>query len=261
MFAFRNVLNVLAIAARVNEQQRRQETFAARAFDIGSIPWTKRKGSRRKRHVGHIDRIVIHVTGVHGGFGVSKRLRKRWERTVEIGRVDTDLVAQLVEARANRFGDGKLAQRLALWERYRNTPYHEIAAANGDVLRNRRLAQRSYHAGKGNDGAGLAIDCAHDEELDDWLIETGRAAFSDLVRRLRRHGDPNRELLVGPHRATSGQRRLDPNVGVWREIVLPMVESLQPNIVIDYEWKLSTGRQVPDVWDPDALYDSRGRRL
>lgn len=260
MFVYRNLVSVLAYAAGIEEAQERQQTFAKRAFDIGSMPWSKRKAHRRLRLPGSVDRIVIHVTGVRSGFGVNKRARKRWERTVEHGLVDADLVKQLVDAEANRFGDGKLAQRLALWERYRDTPYHEIASRNGDVLRNRSLAQRSYHAGKGNDAAGLAIDCAHDEELDGWLIDTGRAALVDLNRRLRRHGDDDREILVGPHRGTSNQRRLDPNEWVWREIVIPTVAALD-DVSIDYEWKLGTGRQVPDVWDPDALYNMKGRQL
>lgn len=261
MFIYRNLVSTLARFAAIEEAQQRQQTFAKRAFDIGSMPWSKRKAHRRLRLPGEVDRIVIHVTGVRDGFGVSIYRRQQWEQTIDRGLVDADLVKQLVDAEANRFGDAKLAQRLALWERYRDTPYHEIAARNGDVLRNRSLAQRSYHAGKGNDGAGLAIDCAHDEELDDWLIETGRAALVDINRRLRRHGDHDREILVGPHRSTSSQRRRDPNENVWREIVLPVIAMLQTNVRVDYEWKLGSGRQVPDIWDRNALYDARGRRL
>jgi hypothetical protein len=59
-------------------------------------------------------------------------------------------------------------------------------------------------------------------------------------------------------------RRVDPQgkvaEGVWTNVVLPVIDSI-PELAADYDFKTATGRQIPRIWDPNALYDWRGRKI
>ena len=67
-------------------------------------------------------------------------------------------------------------------------------------------------------------------------------------------------MKLGPHRCFSPSRYSDTNPKVHREIVLPCVRAL-PGLEVDYNMRKGRGRPVPITWDPDALYDAKGRRL
>lgn len=214
--------------------------------------------------------IVVHVTAVVGGFGLAASARKRWRATLDhpfLVDVPDELISQLIDC-----GDVEqldafygvvdpdlLARRLGTWERYRSTPYHQIGSQAGDSIANRALSQRSYHAGLGNDGVGLAIDAGPQEPLSSDLIETGRLSLHNLANRLLDAGAPG-PFKVQPHRCFDSNRVRDTDLYVWREIVLPVVAK-RSDLYIDYELQLGTGRPVPREWDPSAMYDLRGRRV
>lgn len=255
----RNAWEQLQRLAFVAEPQRPQNTFAPEAWDIGSMPIRVRKASYIDRDARDIEYIVGHVVDVRGGFGVQRwgpEGWQHWEKVIREHRIPRGVELQL-PAEVMRDTDA-LARRLALWSRFRNTPYHEVAVANGDILDNRRLGQRSHHAGPGNGGVGFAMDCAHNEQLSTTLVATGRKGFARLVQRLRDAGN-TRELRYLPHRAFSKQRHKDTHIEVHRRVIIPAVAACD-GVVIDYEHSEAGGLPISTEMDPNALYDSRGRR-
>src|SRR5688572_3826693 len=82
MHFLRNAMEQARIAVGQLERQVRQAHFVeGGAFDISSlpIPKGKEKAYPDPRNVAELNTIVVHVTGVRGGFGVSKRRVKHWE--------------------------------------------------------------------------------------------------------------------------------------------------------------------------------------
>jgi hypothetical protein len=265
-----SVLLALGILERASDQ----ESFVADGyFDLDAlpIPTTKLKASTRPRRAQDVPYIVCHVTAVTGGFGLASSALRRWRQALEdptMSRIPPSIVEQLVavgdidqERSAYRALDpDRLARRLGIWQRYRGVPYHQIASQTGDVLANRRLTQRSYHAGAGNDGAGLAIDCGPGERLSDDLIVTGRHALLMLARRMKAEG-ARAPFAVVPHRVFSSSRRRDTDKAVWTQIVKPVLLENPALMHADYERTVGSGRPIPRSWDEDALFDESGRRL
>ncbi len=252
--AFRNALQQMLRASGLHEVQARQVAFAGPGgFDLSSWKPRKAKAYRYPRPA-EPDLIVVHVTDVTGGFGVSKRRVKAWSRALIDGageRLPAGIFDQLPSG-----SNEDRARRLALWERYRECPYHQIGAANGDVICNHDLMRYSWHGNGGNRrGVGWALDVGHGQDLDRFMVETGRAALRALIYRMRE--DP---IDVAPHRAYSAGRRVDTDALVWSMIIKPIVGEFD-HVRIDYEARKGRGRPVPDRWDSDALYDWKGRRL
>jgi hypothetical protein len=275
----RNAFEIFKIAMQLAERQIEQQKFRQGGYELFELPVEQWKASSRLRDLSKLNYIVTHVTAVKGGFGVSSTARKRWERILGSGRLlrstghpslDEQLEAGGVWFRREggfEPADGEdtrsIANRLGLWQRYRSSvPYHQIASRNGDIIKNRELSHRTWHANAGNFGAGFAVDCGPDEKLDSWMIETGRQALRVLYTRIidvseyaQKHG-----VRVVPHRAFSSGRRRDTNPEVHREIVIPVVKEID-GLDIDYKMQMDKGRPIPREWDPNALYDSRGRRI
>lgn len=261
MHALRNAIEQAQIAVGLLDRQVRQVAFQPDAFDNTAtpVPKGKTKAYPDPRNMSELDTIVVHVTGVRGGFGVtSKRVR---ELQKQLGSTTHESI-------------NRIAQRIALHERYKGTPYHQIGAANGDVVRNHPLERRSWHANAANFAVGCAFDCANNETLDLWQIDTFRKALGDLYWRVclespRAWADGVRII---PHRCSNADRRKDTDVTIWREVVLPLVAET-PSLRIDYEFPFNDGTAqavacrkggglpVPITWDPRALYDAKGRRL
>ena len=279
LWSGRNPFELFKIAIALAERQARQAQFRQDGFSLYSMPIKNWKAYKTPRDLSTLQYIITHVTAVNGGFGVSRQARRRWER--QLG--DDTLLAstgyplidhQLTEAgiwipRPEGFeplGDETaltIARRLGLWERYRGSvPYHQIAAANGDVLLNRELEHRTWHANSGNFGVGFAVDCGPDEQLDGWMIETGRQALRVLYARVIAASEKARRdgVRIAPHRCFSGSRRRDTNVTVHREIVLPVVRETA-GLDVDYHIRKDKGLPIPDDWDPSALYDHRGNKI
>ncbi len=145
---------------------------------------------------------------------------RRWQTEIERGFPSTpsSIVSQLPAIEA---GTVELtARRLALWERFRSVPYQGIACRNGDALSNHPLSRHMWHGDGGNVGIGWAIDCAPDEVLDEWMVETGRASLRITIDRLQR--ETSRPVVrVAPHRAFSASRRNDTGPMVWSRVVEP----------------------------------------
>lgn len=261
MFAARTFIEAALVSLGINERQRQQATFNGdegyELFDAAGrplFPITKAKAYAKPRDVRIVDLCVVHVTAVRGGFGVSKSRLKYWRARLDKGDLPTVLTMQLPEESTA----DEDAHRLALWERLVNVPYHGFASRNGDALALHPLSRHSWHGNGGNVGIGFAVDCAPDEKLDDWMVETGRAAFSITLARLLRESNAP-VIRVAPHRAFSSQRRNDTGPYVWKEIIEPVVMNTA-RVRIDYEVKKDGGLPVPKTWDDDALYDAKGNK-
>lgn len=261
-WSFRSALEVSLRIVGVNELQRRQVVFnGADGFDLTEWmpPDEKWKAYRQRFHdLEKLDTIVVHITAVRGGYGVSRRRVAFWEQVLMgTKKPPSRFPVELLEVLP--LGTLKdQASRLALWERYRNAPYHQIGAGNGDSIANHSLRRYSWHAGKGNFGVGWALDAGPNQALDSWMVDTGQASLATLAHRI----DPTyqRPIRVVPHRCFTSGRVRDTNPTVWREVVKPVVEQT-PNLWIDYEMRRGTGRPVPRSWDPDAVFDDRGRKI
>lgn len=180
--------------------------------------------------------VVVHITSVRGGFGVSKR--------------------QLADAGGDRTE--------ALLRRYHGCAYHRIVSREIGSVVNHPLTLRTSHGNAGNRGVGLAIDCGIDEPLAPAFVSACRDALEDLI--LDMYQEHKEAIAVVPHRAFSAKRRADTSAVAWREVVRPTVDTIALDYGdsvcrIDYELAEGGGRPVPLSWDDRALYDDRGRRL
>jgi hypothetical protein len=262
-FALRNAIEQAKIAVGILHRQVRQQAFLAEGFcTFGMpVPKGKEKAYPDPRDMSRLDLIVVHITGVNGGFGVSPRAQLRWLKRIAEGDIPADIRSQLADAGMTSIQ--AMARRLALWERYKSCPYHVIAAANGDVIRNHPLERRSWHANGANTGVGWALDVGPKDRLERWHIETGRAALDGLISEVLMQSSHAWEhgVRLVPHRVSSKDRRADTGADVWREIVLPMVRHWAPHARVDYDLRIGSGLPVPITWDPDARYDAKGRAL
>jgi hypothetical protein len=253
-FGFRNLSELLQIATGRYERHRWriQISFNPSGFELFDLPIKKWKAAKELRTPDEINLIVAHITAVDGGFGVSKKRVAFWEKQLlNIGDEYRDLISQIPDR------EDATAQRLALWERFRGTlSYHQIGAQNGDSLANRELEHRTYHGNTGNRGAGWALDVGPKEKLTPWLIQTGQASLTHLVRRL----SDAHPITVAPHRCFSASRREDTGGDVWRRVVLPVVQQFD-HLRVDYDLAENGGRPIPRSWDPSATHDDKGRKL
>jgi|11_taG_2_1085331.scaffolds.fasta_scaffold24801_2 hypothetical protein len=256
------VEQVQRAAALAERQQRAARGVQPRQWDLDALPIRTRKASTQRRQAADIELVVVHVTAVRGGFGVQRWGPEGWQTwlgRVRAGDVPAPILAQLARHELDQQDEQELARRLALWCRYRNTPYHQIATRTGDSLANRRLSERSWHGNAGNVGVGFAVDCSPTETCDGILRQTAIAAFRRLVERLRDAGNKHK-LQVAPHRAFSAQRRGDTGREVWRQVVRPAVAELD-GVDVDLDLRVGNGRPVPRSWDPQANHDDRGREI
>jgi hypothetical protein len=259
----RNLWEQIQQAARLAEKRTREDHYAIDAFDIGSLPILKTKAYPGIRDVTEIDLVVGHVTDVRDGFGVQKwgpTGWHHWRSELEAGRVSSELLGQL----RRPMEPLELAKRVALWSRYRNTPYHEVGAGNGDVLDNRPLHSRTKASSAGNDGVAFAIDCSHKQDISVDMVKTGQLAFRRLVRRLREAGN-KRKLRYASHRCFDADRLRDTDRIVHLQVVKPAIVDINREdpygIEIDYEVALGGGRPISTRDDPEALFDDKGRRV
>jgi hypothetical protein len=269
-FGLRALNEALFKALGIYQPQTKQTVFADSGFEMFSssgehlFPITEAKAYTKPRNVEIVDLIVGHISAVSGGFGVSKARKKYWLKALQGsgGHISPLLLRQfptpilLVE---------DAAERLALWERFANVPYHEIALQNGDAIANHPLSRHSWHADGGNTGVGLAIDCGPNEKLSSWLVETGRFAFKVLHARLSKE-TTRAHLRYAPHRAFSADRRRDTNPFVHSEIMKPAISEINrtPRLLaveIDYSLHTGGGLPVPNSWDSDSPFDDKGRNL
>ncbi len=275
---FRSFLNQTLLSFGVHEVQARQEAFARiGGFDLTSWEPKKAKAYADPRPQPP-DVIVVHVTDVAGGFGVSKRRVLFFEDLLFTAtatdfdlktlarHVPEEVIAQLPERDTRSTSlfvkdTRKAAQRLALWERLKDTAYHQVGSANGDSLAIHDVMRWSWHGNGGNKrGCGWALDCSHKQVLDHWMVETGKVSLRGLIHRM-----PEHPIVVVPHRVFSADRRVDTNArknmaGVWLNVVKPVVAEFD-HVSIGYGEYSKKGRPVPIDWDEEALFDWKGRKL
>lgn len=235
----RNLFEQFLRAAKLYEQQR-ASVPEVRVLDVEALGLSPVKA--RPRSGGDVRLVVTHVTDVTDGFGVAKSAVARWSK-VELP-------------------DGWSPRDAALVERYHNKGYHWIGSATFDAVRNYAPTWRTVHANTANArSVGWALDVGHKQRLTDKHVAAGRASLRRcILDAFQANG--GRALVVAPHRCFSPKRRVDTSAEVHRLVVLPTIGVLGPSICrIDYAIFENGGRPIPRDWDPNALFDSKGRRL
>ena len=225
---FATTRSLLAVARRIAgldvpaiEQQYFAGDHGFQLYGLGWEPKPKLFTSRPRRRPGE---LVVHVTGVRGGFDVEERRVKYWLRHLRTDEGST------FSAEVQKTGDYSLIQqahRLALWERFAKTvPYATVGLRNGDIVKAHPVELRTHHAGPGgNDSGSCSFDCHPREDLDRATIETFRAALRLAL--LREHEWSGMPVVVLPHAMlTRWPRRADdPGLTITREVVIPVVET------------------------------------
>lgn len=231
----------------------------------GYIDWRNPVKTEKRTH------IVVHQTAI--SFGTTARNRRKWLKRIQSGLIPADLLAKygIQQAPEETPQDvlEKAAERMALHERFWNTPYHFLALLNGDVLYNNPFDRYTWHGNGSNlKGIGFGVEGHYSptlpatqrkyRTLTEHNIETCRAAFRLAVLTAREAGAPIE--WVTAHRCYSRGRVGDPGEGIWKNVVIPMADEL--GLKVDYtfaDWKAG-GRPIPTEWDDRALYAYRERK-
>jgi len=200
-------------------------------YNLESMGPSAKKAAAGRRNPADISTIVVHVTGVRGGFGVSKSRVRHWESA------------------SPPSGLERLSpESLALAERFRfNVPYHTVGTRRGMVFQSRNMAQRTYHAGPyGNAYVGCCLmDCHPDEKLSVTDFITAKAALYDCYLDLTSYGDPRRGVSVIAHSqvASPARRGNDPGAQMWQKVVRPVCEQV-PALTADEFFTAGKGRVI-----------------
>lgn len=235
--------------------------------DISVMPLraANRKRAPGRRDVSKIDLIVGHVTDVEGGFGVQRWGPDGWQHwSQRLAQGDVpDGILDDIRCELGQLSDDELARALALCSRMRQLAYHRLASPRLGEIKNRELAHRTWVSTLGNGGVGVGIDCHHREELTPGLIEAGKLTVQGLYFDLRAEG-AEATIRYAPHGCFSRQRWNDTHreahLAVFKPAVLEL-RALGEDVRIDYEVALGGGRPITTRDDPDAHFDSRGRRV
>jgi hypothetical protein len=212
--------------------------------------------------------IEAHITAI--AFGVTDKAIRFWMKQLRSGLIPQDVVA--FYARGFELSDPdylrKVAERMALHQRFWKVPYHFVGLLNGDVLHNNLITRYTHHGNGGNRPlVGVSLE-GHYPGLernrkkkhngyDEHTILTGRAALSLAVIHSREEGAPIEALYA--HRQYSKNRVGDPGEGWWREIGVPVAEELHLERRVTFTH--GSGLQVCQEWDDLGLVDYRGRKL
>lgn len=221
---------------RICQQQPKigRLAYGRNFVDIGHMPITKYKAygpGQRKHSPGETDTMVVHVTGVRGGFGVAKYQERAFIS-------DPDPVLDSM---------GYDAYHQALFQRYRDTPYHYIVTQCGTLVKNRPLSQWSWHANGGNYGVGIAFDCDWNEQLSSGEVDAFRNAFAIALDIFSSWTGPGVKIKVASHRQFSKNRAMDPGPQIWQNVVLPEVLGGRfSKIKLDWETTKGTGLPIPN---------------
>lgn len=216
---------------------------------------------------------TIHVTDVRGGFGLADQPApgysqvRPWRKALAAGTVPAPLlrVAEAIAAADGETSAEEVARVLALLERYSHEPYHDLCSrALGDLALH-PASRRTSASNGGNVGLAWAADVHRTERLDA-LTGPLRASLRRALAEQREGADA--PIVVVPHRAWSEMRLVDPQprapvgIGVWSEVVIPVVAELGRDVcVIGYNTRGGSGRPIPTEWDGAARFDWAGRRL
>jgi hypothetical protein len=264
----RNAAEQLRRLTRLVDEAPQAERHPFIRLPPGLVRPGNEKRSKVERDPEALDVIVGHVTDVRGGFGVQKWGPDGWKtwrdrlHSGDIPSMPGEAQSLLTDIR-HAFGkqsDDDLARTLALCSRYAQTPYHYIASRKLGPVQNRPLKHRTYAANGGNVGASVAIDCHHREAISRELARIGQDTFSALhedmsAERIRYtvHGQWSRQRWNDTHREV--------HLAVFKPVIERIADELGFDLCIDYEHSADGGRPLTTRDDPDAHFDTKGRRV
>ena len=258
----RRLTRLVGEAPQASEEQLRHTRFIRLPASL--VRPENRKRSKAERDPRAIDTLVGHVTDVRGGFGVQKWGPDGWKTWAK--RLESDAPTRLVEGLEDALApthDEEVARALALCSRYAQTPYHALTSQKLGQMWNRPLHHRTYAAGAGNGGVSMALDCHHREPISEAFARAGRSMVRTTLDRLRIAGNTKR-LRYTVHGQWSRQRWNDTHREVHLAVYKPAILELQAEgeaIYIDYEHSADGGRPLTTRDDPDAHFDTKGRRV
>lgn len=270
----RNTAEQLRRLTRLVDEAPQASDDRLRSADFIHLPASlvrpeNRKRSKVERDPRAIDTLVGHVTDVRGGFGVQKWGPdgwKTWAKALMNGDVSNTLRGDLhieIGGEGGGVPDDEMARALALCSRYAQTPYHALASPKLGEIANRPFEHRTYAAGAGNGGVSMAMDCRHRESISEAFAQAGRNMVRGVVRELRATGNTKR-LRYTVHGQWSRQRWNDTHREAHLAVYKPAILELQAEgeaIYIDYEHSADGGRPLTTRDDPDAHFDTKGRRV
>lgn len=220
----------------------------------------KRKWYTRRRDVRDITHLMVHTSGVDGGFGVAAYQWRPWLRVydnlVANGKVTDDpgwwLDATRTDLRAVQPphvapDEARLewAKSMALMERYLATPYHHISAPNSVLVRNLPIDVSSWHGNKPNRySIGWSVDDVWDAgEMPRRAARDYQRDMREIVEEARSLGAPLTHYTY--HRQHSAMRAQDPGPDVASKVVLPVADALG----LEFDPKTTgTGLKVRRSW-------------
>lgn len=210
--------------------------------------------------------VEAHITAV--AFGTTRKARAFWRKQIEEGLIPDEIVQLYSEGFDAGLPDctERVAERMALHQRFWKVPYHYLGLLNGDVLHNNQISRYTFHGNGGNlplvgvsmEGNFPGLEKNRKPKhngYDPHTIETGRAALRLAVLDSREQGAPIEALFA--HRQYSKGRIGDPGEGWWKEIGIPM--SLELNLERRVTFTHGSGRQVCREWDDLGEVDYFGR--
>ena len=208
--------------------------------------------------------LCLHQTGVN--FGTSRRRRAFWRKVID-NDAET-VIAHGFVIPEDEEGKQKLAERIALHERFWKVPYHFVALANGDILYNNDVRSYTWHGNKANRSTlGVAVvghfpgleknrKSSH-TEVDDFFLATMRACMRLAMLKSREEGCLVEDLTA--HRVYSARRTNDPGEYIWKHVAIPAMDAY--NLSVSYDRKVGSGREIPNLWDKNSPYNWYGKKV
>lgn len=196
-------------------------------------PWSV-TGSKRRwpaRSASGVDTVLVHATGVLGGFGVSVAAVHDAVLRTQGPDASPDLPAARVVARLAR---------------YRKTPYHGLYSPRDRAsVVQWPATDLTYH---GNAPNRVSVGWAYDgkftpSEHDDLDVEGGRESLRHLIRAAIEQGCPLRRVTPHANHAPPPKHAKphDPGPRVWLDVVRPVAEEF--GLELANEW--TTGGAKP----------------
>lgn len=212
--------------------------------------------------------IEAHITAVP--FGTTKSARAFWKKLILAGTLGDDIIGHYAVGFDPAQSDylDKVAERMALHQRFWEVPYHWIALLNGDVLHNNQITRYTFHGNGGNGPlVGVSLEgnfpgleknrTKKHNGYDAHTIETGRAALRLGTTDSRSKGAPIAALYA--HRQYDDGRIGDPGEGFWKEIGIPISQEL--GLERRVAFRHGTGTPICREWDELGPVDYRGKKL
>lgn len=217
-------------------------------------PWAL-VGSKRRwlaRTVASVDTVLVHATGVAGGFGVGPR--QLASALAEMDPGPEDLVSDVMTQ----------ARIRALVKRFRETPYHGYFVskpkgyAGGDPFSLSMVqwaaTDFTYH---GNSPNAVSVGWAYDgkftpSEHDDLDVEGGRESLRHLIRAAVEQGCPLRRVTCHANHAPPPKHAKphDPGPRVWLEVVRPVAEEF--GLTLENDWTSGGAKPWARRWMAEA---------